>query len=92
MLSWEGVWACAVKCWAEVKSNSRVIKIGLLGWYELGGLIFFMLVVFGESGAGYDGRYTDARARYGFLQKMLGGEGCSRGVIWGCDLMSVHRL
>ena len=52
MLSWEGVWACAVKCWAEVKSNSRVIKIGLLGWYELGGLIFFMLVVFGESGAG----------------------------------------
>ena len=52
MLSWEGALACAVNCWAEVKSNSRVMKIGLLGWYGLGGLIFFMLVVFGESGAG----------------------------------------
>ena len=51
MLSWEGVGVCAVKCWAEVKSNSRVIKIGLVGRYGLGGLIFFILMLFGESGA-----------------------------------------
>ena len=51
MVSWGGVLACAVKWWAEVKSNSRVMKIGLVGWYGLGGLIFFMLMLFGESGA-----------------------------------------
>ena len=44
MLSWEGALACAVKCWAEVKSKSRVMKM-VQGWYGLGGLIFFMLML-----------------------------------------------
>ena len=78
MLSLEGVGACAVKCWAEVKSSSRVMKIGLLGWYGLGGLIFFMLMLFGESGATpcQDERATRMREQYMvFFKKMLGGDG-----------------